>query len=153
MRAQTPIKLIQRSESLLLFGVAALLIAGSVVALGQAIVMLIPDTNGRLAAQGLITVFDRILLILMLVELLHTVRISLGSGELRCQPFLIVGLIAAIRRILVVTLQSSSLVGTHHVVGEDQTRWIGSMVELMVLGFLITIMVGAIFVLRKAGVS
>lgn len=152
MKALAQIKLIRQSESILLLGVAALLVAGSLVALVQALIMLIPSSNGGLPASGLITVFDRILLILMLVELLHTVRISLESGELRCQPFLIVGLIAAIRRILVVTLQSSSLVGSHHVAGEEQSQWMGSMVELMVLGFLITIMVGAIFVLRKAGV-
>ncbi|MEE3504150.1 hypothetical protein [Acidiphilium acidophilum] len=34
-------------------------------------------------------------------------QISIQAREIRCQPFLIIGLIAAIRRVLVVTLQSS----------------------------------------------
>jgi hypothetical protein len=36
----------------------------------------------------------------MIVEILHTVRISLRSHILVAEPFLIVGLIAAVRRIL-----------------------------------------------------
>lgn len=153
MKAHALTASIRRSESLMLLGVAGLLIVASLVAFGQAVWLLIPSSQGHGTAQGLISVLDRILLVLMLVELLHTVRISMGSGELRCEPFLIVGLIAAIRRILVVTLQSSALVGTHHVTAEEQSRWIGSMVELMVLGLLVAVMVGAIFVLRRAGVT
>jgi len=35
------------------------------------------------------------------------VRASFRTGTLVCEPFLIVGLIASIRRILIITLQSS----------------------------------------------
>ena len=45
----------------------------------------------------------------MLVEILHTVRISIRSHILVTEPFLIVGLIASIRRILVITLEVSTL--------------------------------------------
>ena len=48
------------------------------------------------------------LFVLMLVEILHTVRVSIRSGNLNAEPFLIVGLIASIRRVLVITLQSSN---------------------------------------------
>lgn len=37
----------------------------------------------------------------MIVELLHTVRISIQSQALTMEPFLVVGLIASIRRVLV----------------------------------------------------
>src|ERR1700682_6095617 len=49
---------------------------------------------------------DRLLLVLMMVELLHTVRISIRSHTLVVEPFLIIGLIAIIRRTLVLTLQA-----------------------------------------------
>ena len=49
---------------------------------------------------------DRLLLVLMLVELLHTVRISIRSHSLFVEPFLVIGLIAIIRRTLVLTLQA-----------------------------------------------
>ncbi len=45
----------------------------------------------------------------MLVEILHTVRISIRSHVLVTEPFLVVGLIASIRRILVITLEAATL--------------------------------------------
>lgn len=153
MKCGTLTAVIRRSESLLLLGVAGLLIVASLVAFGQAIFMLAPHPHETIAAQGLVAVLDRILLVLMLIELLHTVRISMGSGELQCEPFLVVGLIAAIRRILVVTLQSSALVGPPHSAIDEQGPWMGSMIELLVLGFLISVTVSAIFVLRRTGVA
>jgi hypothetical protein len=45
----------------------------------------------------------------MLVEILHTVRISIRSHILVTEPFLVVGLIASIRRILVITLEAATL--------------------------------------------
>ena len=47
--------------------------------------------------------------VLMLVEILHTVRISIRSHFLVTEPFLVLGLIAAIRRILVITLEAANL--------------------------------------------
>ncbi len=54
-------------------------------------------------------IIDRLLFVLMLVEILHTVHASIRSGTLLCEPFLIVGLIACIRRILVITLETSQI--------------------------------------------
>ena len=64
-------------------------------------------------AQGetgpLVLGVDRLLFVLMVVEVMHTVRVSFRSGRLVCEPFLIVGLIACIRRMLVITLESTRL--------------------------------------------
>ncbi len=45
---------------------------------------------------------DDVLLVLILVEIVHTVVLSLRSHRLVAQPFIVVGLIAVIRRILFV---------------------------------------------------
>lgn len=45
---------------------------------------------------------DRILLVLILVEIVHTVVLSLRAHQLAAQPFIVVGLVAVIRRILLV---------------------------------------------------
>ena len=45
---------------------------------------------------------DRVLLVLILVEIVHTVALSLRAHRLIAQPFIIVGLFAVIRRILFV---------------------------------------------------
>ena len=50
-----------------------------------------------IAAQTL-RVLNELLIVLMLVEILHTVRISIRSHVLVTEPFLVVGLIASIRR-------------------------------------------------------
>jgi uncharacterized membrane protein (DUF373 family) len=51
-------------------------------------------------------VLDQLLVVLMLVEILHTVRISIRSHRLVTEPFLVIGLIASIRRVLVITLEA-----------------------------------------------
>jgi uncharacterized membrane protein (DUF373 family) len=48
------------------------------------------------------TLLDQILLVLILVEIVHTVVLSLRAHRLAAQPFIIVGLVAVIRRILLV---------------------------------------------------
>jgi uncharacterized membrane protein (DUF373 family) len=45
---------------------------------------------------------DEILLVLILIEVVHTVLLSLRSHRLAAQPFIVVGLVAVIRKILFV---------------------------------------------------
>ena len=65
-------------------------------------------SHWTVAAQTL-RVLNQLLIVLMLVEILHTVRISIRSHVLVTEPFLVVGLIASIRRILVITLEAATL--------------------------------------------
>src|SRR5271157_2692168 len=51
--------------------------------------------------QAGVNLLDRVLLVLILVEIVHTVVLSLQAHHLVAQPFIIVGLVAVIRRILV----------------------------------------------------
>ena len=52
-----------------------------------------------------LVVLDRILLLLIVAELLHTLRTVLYEGHIYAEPFLLVGLIAVVRRVVVVTAQ------------------------------------------------
>jgi uncharacterized membrane protein (DUF373 family) len=49
-----------------------------------------------------INLLDRVLLVLILVEIVHTVVLSLRAHHLVARPFIVVGLVAVIRRVLVV---------------------------------------------------
>ena len=49
-------------------------------------------------------VLNNVLLVLMLIELAYTVMLSLRGIMLAVEPFLIVGLIATVRRVLVITI-------------------------------------------------
>ena len=105
-----------------------------------------------LAAQTL-RVLNELLIVLMLVEILHTVRISIRSHMLViAEPFLIVGLIATIRRMLVITLEAATLSKEGAWV-TDGARSIfhSSMVELGLLGLLVIILVYSITLLRRGG--
>jgi uncharacterized membrane protein (DUF373 family) len=53
----------------------------------------------------IIGVLDQLLLILLIVELLYTLQVSFREHALVPEPFLLVGLIAVIRRVLVVTAE------------------------------------------------
>jgi uncharacterized membrane protein (DUF373 family) len=107
-----------------------------------------------IAARGetgaLVLAVDRLLFVLMVVEVMHTVRVSFRSGRLVCEPFLIVGLIASIRRVLVITLETSQAHQPGHWSAEAQSLLNSTMLELTVLGGLILVMVISIYMLRHS---
>src|SRR6266478_5511258 len=103
-----------------------------------------------LPAQTL-RVLNELLVVLMLVEILHTVRISIRSHKLMiAEPFLVVGLIASIRRMLVITLEAATLSREGAWVSEGaRAIFHGSMIELGLLGLLVLILVHSIIWLRR----
>ena len=106
-------------------------------------------THWTVAAQTL-KVLNQLLIVLMVVEILHTVRISIRSHVLVTEPFLVVGLIASIRRILVITLEAATLTKEGAWVTEG-SRGIfhSSMTELGLLSLLVLVLVVSIALLRR----
>jgi hypothetical protein len=106
-------------------------------------------SHWTIAAQTL-RVLNELLIVLMLVEILHTVRISIRSHVLVTEPFLVVGLIASIRRVLVITLEAATLTkeGTWTTEGASGI-FHSSMIELGLLGLLILVFVVSITLLRR----
>ena len=96
-------------------------------------------------------VVDHVLFVLMLVEILHTVRRSIESHELACEPFLIVGLIATVRRILVVTLQNSDPSQAKSG-AEAAASFSHTMIELGVLSALTLVLIISIYIARRSNV-
>ena len=60
-------------------------------------------------ANAAINLLDRVLLVLILVEIVHTVVLSLRAHRLAAQPFIVVGLVAVIRRILFLLSNENSI--------------------------------------------
>jgi hypothetical protein len=123
---------------LLLAGSSVALLVGGVISFGQNLMA------GTLAGN-IVPLLDRILLILLVVELLYTVQVSFREHGLTAEPFLLVGLIAAIRRVLVLTAEFSDINDTPEAVFK---RFI---VELVVLTVMILILVMSLVLLRKRG--
>jgi uncharacterized membrane protein (DUF373 family) len=78
-----------------------------VALIALAVALLVSAVRGLFASQAPMTLraagfLDQVLLVLILVEIVHTVMLSLRSHELQAEPFIVVGLIAAIRKLLFV---------------------------------------------------
>src|ERR1700720_958265 len=106
--------------------------------------MVVADTN------LVLRVLDQLLVVLLLVEILHTVRISIRSHTLVTEPFLVVGLIASIRRMLVITLDAANLTSATNWANDGQAKLRASMVELALLGGTVIVLVVSIYILRKS---
>ena len=90
-----------------------------------------------------VSLLDQILLILLIVELLYTVQVSFREHGLVAEPFLVVALIAAIRRVLIITAEVSKLPEA----GASVFRQ--TILELSVLTLMILVFVGSLVMLQK----
>jgi phosphate starvation-inducible membrane PsiE len=97
---------------------------------------------GNALQPSVLDLLDRLLLILMIVEVMYTVQVSFREHALMPEPFLIVGLVAVTRRILVITAEFGELMDR----GEDAFR--NAMVELGLLTLMILVLVASIRVLK-----
>jgi hypothetical protein len=95
----------------------------------------------------IVEIIDRLLLGLMVIEILYTIRVSIRQHSLRAQPFLVVGLIAAVRRVLVISVEAGSLVKTEPEVFRNLVLEIG------VLGVLVLIFVVSLLLMRRQGLE
>jgi uncharacterized membrane protein (DUF373 family) len=94
---------------------------------------------------SMITLLDRILLILLIVELLYTVQVSFREHALIPEPFLLVGLISGIRRVLVLTAELGEVREKSASVAQQ------FVIELGVLTVLILALAISLVLLRKRG--
>jgi len=90
-----------------------------------------------------VALLDRLLLILMIVEILYTVQVSFSEHALVPEPFLIVGLIATIRRLLVLAAEFARLVES------NSAAFQGAMLELGLLTVMIVALVVSLVVLKR----
>ena len=111
------------------------LLAAAGILLLDTVPLLRPGGNPSMRA---VSILDHILLVFVLVEVFHTVRLAVTRHEIQAEPFLIVALIAGVRRILVVTVGNESL-------GRD------TLIELGLLILLIVACSAALRVMRSAG--
>lgn len=128
---------------LLLAGAAALALVNVAVLLFHGVL----DFGGN---TQIVDIIDKLLFVFMLIEILHTVRASLRTGGLSCEPFLVVGLIASIRRVLVITLETSQVSRDQQWTPQAQVMVRYSMIELGVMTALILAMVFSIYLLHRA---
>ncbi|MDQ2974445.1 MAG: phosphate-starvation-inducible PsiE family protein [Acidobacteriota bacterium] len=134
-------------EDIVYLGLALLLAGSSLALLVSGVISFGQNLMARTLTGNIVPMLDRILLILLVVELLYTVQVSFREHGLIPEPFLLVGLIAGIRRVLVLTAEFAQ------VHDEPETVFKHFIVELVVLTVLIVALVICLVLLRKRGVA
>ena len=120
---------------LLLAGCSLALLVSGIISFGQNLMAGSITTN-------IVALLDRVLLILLVVELLYTVQVSFREHALMPEPFLLIGLIAGIRRVLLLTAELAQ-------VHEKSDVFQHIIVELVVLTVMIVALVISLVLLRK----
>lgn len=140
---QTSDRVMITIEDLIYVAVAGVLTLLAAIVLGGGVVDFVDLAVEGDLREGALDLLDSVLLVLMLVELLHTVGISIRENVLVPEPFLIVGLIAAVRRILILTAEQAAPTAEH------ATGFRLAMLELGLLTLLIAGLIGGIVVLSR----
>ena len=133
-----------RAESAVLILIGAVLVALAVLMLGSSVMKLIHSAQEGHVHEEAIEILDGILLVMMTMEIVYTVAISLEAHALVAEPFLIIGAIAAIRRMLVITATSTK---DEHSAPEVFRN---TLIELGLLSLIVITMALAIYILRKS---
>jgi uncharacterized membrane protein (DUF373 family) len=108
-RIAPPRDRLDKTEVIAYFVLAILLFFTAIATIVGASRFLWEDITQHGGSAGILSVLDQLLLLLMVVEILHTVGISIRSHVLVTEPFLVGGLIASIRRIQVISLEAATL--------------------------------------------
>ena len=130
-----------------LVAIAVVLVILAIMLLYTSMVDMCKDLiNNSLSNTG-IDVLNSVLLVMMIMEIVNTVTMSLESHTLVAEPFLIIGTIAAIRRMLVITAEST------HLEINNPKAFRSLLMELGLLGFMVIAMCTSVFILRRSSKS
>jgi uncharacterized membrane protein (DUF373 family) len=132
-----------RVEAAIYLVVAALLVVAAVFTIVGTVQDVIEGSKSRQIADTGVFLLDRVLLVFIIAELLYTLRLVNLGGQIMVEPFLFIGLIAVVRRILVITAE---------IEGKPGSEITDLVVQLGVLGGLIIVLAGSIWFLRRSGV-
>ena len=118
-------------EDVIYIGVALLLVVGAGALLVLAATTLVSDLLTH-TEEAVKSVLDLLLLVFILVELLGAVRKTLRERKLLAEPFLIVGMIASIKEVVVVSISAKEARGATDGSFEDAMLEIGVLAGLLV---------------------
>jgi hypothetical protein len=120
-----------------------LLVAAGYTLVGM-VVDLIEGSDSRAIADSGLFLLDRVLLLFIIAELLYTLRLVdlRGGGEILVEPFLFIGVIAVVRRVLVIAAELES--------AETDDALHDFLVEIGALAGLAFVLVLSIYLLRRS---
>ena len=133
------------AEDAVYWAIAVILVAGAVALLVAQVKTMFSLLDAP-TSNVMLELLDGVLLIFIFVELLYAVRTSLRSHEIAVEPFLVVGILACIKEIVVQSVEAAKLVGQ----GPEFARTI---VQTGVLGALVLVLAVSAWVLRQRSLA
>jgi hypothetical protein len=134
-------RLLEIAENVVYAGIATFLVGTALVCLvlaGKTTWGLVSDFS----EQPILDLLDVLLLVFIVVELLFAVRSTVEKRELLAEPFLLVGIIASIKEIVVLSVEAAKEVG-------NGSAFDDRIIEIGVLGFLVLLLGLTSFLLRR----
>ena len=131
-------------EDIVYVGLGLLLAGVAMALLVTEITYFIQYIYAGVLSENIVMLLDRVLLIIIFVEVLYTVQVSFRQHVLQPGPFLVVGLIAVTRRILVLTAELPKMIKENGAVFQN------AMIELGLLTVLIVALVVSIYFIRPS---
>lgn len=134
-------KLLHRAEDVINAGIAVLLVVGGAVLLVEAAYVGISGAREDVTL-AMTDMLDTILLVFIFAELLYAVRTVITERTIIAEPFLLVGIIASIKEILVLAIKAAELLG-------DGPEFARAITQIGVLGGLVLVLAAATWILRR----
>jgi uncharacterized membrane protein (DUF373 family) len=131
---------IGRVEIAIYLVVAGLLIAAAGFTLVGTVVDVIRGSKSRQVTDTGVFLLDRVLLIFIIAELLYTLRLVNLGGRILVEPFLLIGLIAVVRKVLVITAEFTT----------TRRAAVDFVIQIGALSALALVLVLAIYILRRS---
>jgi len=135
--------LLGQLESAVLILIGLVLVSLAVLLLWTSASSMLDALREHTIGHQAIEILNSVLLVMMTMEIVYTVAVSLQSHSLVAEPFLIIGAIASIRRMLVITATSTE---TEH----DTAVFHNTLIELGLLAATVVALAVAIWVIRHS---
>jgi uncharacterized membrane protein (DUF373 family) len=120
--------------------VAGTLVLAGVILFLYSIYSFFDNLDTLSLSNNILELLDTLLLVFIFTELIYTIRTIISQKVLVAEPFLIVGIVAGIRRLVVLSAEVKNLVGT--------SEFSDAMLELSILAATIILLTLAVFLLR-----
>ncbi|HHJ19043.1 MAG TPA: hypothetical protein ENJ84_04335 [Gammaproteobacteria bacterium] len=125
---------LEKSERYIYLAAGYILVVAAAGLLGLAAYELLKAIISGHYTDAAIHLLDRVLLAMMLAEIIYTVSCVAKTLQITVEPFLIVGIIAAIRRMLIITAESAGNVDLH------DSHFLAALAELGLLAIMILLL-------------
>jgi uncharacterized membrane protein (DUF373 family) len=120
--------------------VALALLAGGAILLGVVVYDFVRSLGQGPFAVVVLELLSGLLLVFIFTELITTIRVVIARRRVVVEPFLIVGIVAAVRRLIVISAEAENLLGT--------AKFRDVMLEIAVLAGTVLLLGATVLVLR-----